>query len=1082
MGQYVETFEHNQIDGELFITVDQAMLAELGSSTRSHATSVEQHLASRRPLSCFGALSHPQSTTSLKDSATTEEFYKQAHKVFSKTWGGKTYEKVFEGSSLVDRVIEKSPDRYSTRDKATELLQGILKEGIIKSIGRSSLFEDGAQLFYWTETSHSPDNMATTARTQRLNKTKQEEAKPAWATPNLKKTSRPGGTLPSKRMEINTATRVTQNAAAAEGAANSDKKTNASKSLSRGLAALLERDQSFSAQNGQDDKCEDKKEEETETNTLNGAVKTRDEQAKPENSKPESKHSSPQRMVHKAPQAQQVITGSVTDDSKPSSTQRIMHKAPQVQQRIMHKAPQVQQVQTGSLTDDSKHSSTQRLVHKAPQVQQVKTGLVTNIAKPTHQNGEVVPLKKAVQEGKVTEVKPATQTYVAKAPVIVQGRKIGPEGFPETNNEDNTTKKADIITPSLKTSPFINQKEIEESAAPKVLKSSPIKMANGVHEAKKTETVTATESSAKAINENKHTDVESADNETVDFLRKEIERIKAEHELEITKLKHQFEQAKEMATSEGTAESEASSDLSRSSSVSSLSASAPPPPPPPPGPPAPPPPPPPGSMSPPPPPPPVPGGGPPPPPPPPGGRRIGGVQPKKAAIKPDVEMKPLFLDKNFNIRLVLCCLKIKHQDEQDGGDLNNNKPMNTIWKHVTEMDFNRKEFQKLFGRKTSKKSKGDRRSTLKDDSHFSHSKGQHAAKLLDNGRSQTIGIIMSSLSCQLEDIRDAIYKMDTSVIDMDGLKALYGIRPKADEIELITKYQQENPNVPLDKPEEFLLQIHKMDHFAERLECWLYRNKFTETLTAIDRRLSAICEASSLLRTNEDLSFILSIILTLGNFMNGGTNRGQADGFQLSVLNKVKDVKTQDNQTNLMKYIVQVYCDKRHGGERGDFNLPDPYSILAAAQVSFKDIKAELAEAKISLATCKAKSEMVLGGDNSAHREPFESFVKEYLQTGEKELARLQKKVQGTTEDFKEVVDYFQYTGEGEEVTPPLFFGIWGNFLEVFKNFWKAEQINLAKRTFCNADHLKQIRATATKFKKRRVSEIEDPRIRTLTS
>lgn len=34
-------------------------------------------------------------------------------------------------------------------------------------------------------------------------------------------------------------------------------------------------------------------------------------------------------------------------------------------------------------------------------------------------------------------------------------------------------------------------------------------------------------------------------------------------------------------------------------------------------------------------------------------------------------------------------------DEQDGGDLNNNnKPKNTIWKHVAEMDFNRKEFQK----------------------------------------------------------------------------------------------------------------------------------------------------------------------------------------------------------------------------------------------------------------------------------------------------------------------------------------------------------------------------------------------------
>ena len=34
--------------------------------------------------------------------------------------------------------------------------------------------------------------------------------------------------------------------------------------------------------------------------------------------------------------------------------------------------------------------------------------------------------------------------------------------------------------------------------------------------------------------------------------------------------------------------------------------------------------------------------------------------------------------------------------------------------------------------------------------------------------------------------------------------------------------------------------------------------------------------------------------------MNGGTNRGQADGFQLSVLNKVRDVKTQvGNERNL---------------------------------------------------------------------------------------------------------------------------------------------------------------------------------------
>lgn len=455
---------------------------------------------------------------------------------------------------------------------------------------------------------------------QRFNKTQQEEPKPAWVTPNLKKTGRPGGVSPSKRMEINTASRATQNTVSEE--ADTDKKVNATKSLSRGLAALLERDQSFSSQNTQESKCEDKKEEKAVTNGHPNMISTEgksgNDQAKVENSKA---------------------------DSKPQSST----------QRSFHKAPQVKLVQTGSVTDDSKQSSTpQRFVHKAPQIQQAQTGLLTDVAKPiAHQNGEVVPLKKAVQEGKVTQVKPATQTYVAKAPVIVQGRKIGPEGVPETTNEEeNTCKKADIVTPSIKTSPFINRKEVEESAPPKVLRSSPIKIDNGVHDAKTSEVVTASDSSAKTTKVNQPTTVESG-KETADFLKKEIERIKAEHEAEITKyqetikeMKHEIEKAKEMVTSEGTAESETSSDLSRSSSVSSLSPPAPPPPPPaPPGPPAPPPPPPPGSMSPPPPPPPLPGAGPPPPPPPmgPGARRLaGGAKPKKAAIKPDVEMKPLF--------------------------------------------------------------------------------------------------------------------------------------------------------------------------------------------------------------------------------------------------------------------------------------------------------------------------------------------------------------------------------------------------------------------------------------------------------
>jgi hypothetical protein len=39
--------------------------------------------------------------------------------------------------------------------------------------------------------------------------------------------------------------------------------------------------------------------------------------------------------------------------------------------------------------------------------------------------------------------------------------------------------------------------------------------------------------------------------------------------------------------------------------------------------------------------------------------------------------------------------------------------------------------------------------------------------------------------------------------------------------------------VPLDKPEEFMNQLTKMKHFKERLECWLFQDKFSEIIYGI---------------------------------------------------------------------------------------------------------------------------------------------------------------------------------------------------------------------------------------------------------
>lgn len=48
-----------------------------------------------------------------------------------------------------------------------------------------------------------------------------------------------------------------------------------------------------------------------------------------------------------------------------------------------------------------------------------------------------------------------------------------------------------------------------------------------------------------------------------------------------------------------------------------------------------------------------------------------------------------------------------------------------------------------------------------------------------------------------------------------------------------------------------------------------------------------------MLQTSETVKKVLGLILAFGNFMNGGNRtRGQADGFSLDILPKLKDVKS----------------------------------------------------------------------------------------------------------------------------------------------------------------------------------------------
>jgi hypothetical protein len=89
---------------------------------------------------------------------------------------------------------------------------------------------------------------------------------------------------------------------------------------------------------------------------------------------------------------------------------------------------------------------------------------------------------------------------------------------------------------------------------------------------------------------------------------------------------------------------------------------------------------------------------------------------------------------------------------------------------------------------------------------------------------------------------------------------------------------------------------------------------------------------------------ILEVVLSVGNYMNGGTRKGGAYGFSLASLGKLVNTKSVDGQQNLLEYIVAYVAASV---EEEEANAGKPSEQERGQRVSFV---AELMEEMSSVA------------------------------------------------------------------------------------------------------------------------------------
>lgn len=319
-------------------------------------------------------------------------------------------------------------------------------------------------------------------------------------------------------------------------------------------------------------------------------------------------------------------------------------------------------------------------------------------------------------------------------------------------------------------------------------------------------------------------------------------------------------------------------------------------------------------------------------------------------------------------------------------------------------------------------------------------------KLLDSKRSQAIGILMTSQRLDASLIREALIGFDNEIISYETLNSIFVLRPQEDELRMITDFLKTSSEELLDKPELFLLELSRIPAFEERMYCLVYRNKFYESISSIEFRLNNISSLCDDLMGNGSIRKILGIILACGNSMNASNiSRGDADGFDLSILPNLKDVKSKDNSTNLIQYIASYYVEKIDD-ELTVYPLPEPSDLNFVAQVNFEDLEKELRKVNNEIKDVEKKIEIVLS-QKADKLEQFNSRVNQFLSNAICECKEQEENFTKCKSKFKKLVDSFILKPKppDPEVTPEYFFSLWTAFSSDFKNAWKRETQKLAK-------------------------------------
>jgi len=289
-----------------------------------------------------------------------------------------------------------------------------------------------------------------------------------------------------------------------------------------------------------------------------------------------------------------------------------------------------------------------------------------------------------------------------------------------------------------------------------------------------------------------------------------------------------------------------------------------------------------------------------------------------------------------------------------------------------------------------------------------------SVSLLDGKRTQNILISSGRVKKTPEEMVRLVLELNPSELTLELTEMMLTLVPTKEEYKNLKEYP--NPQI-LGKAEQLLLGLGKIPNLKERLECHritFHWNKTCDGIIGNIRLLSKACYELSSKESISQLQTLMSIILAVGNFLNGGSNRVAA-AVKIDSILKFSSIKPNNQKGTLLHFVSRQL--RTYYPEACEFYM-NWNCVIAANDISFTQLLQEYNVLKNDVTTIeKELNNLTLIGSSLDNPEILKLAQSRFLPF----LQQAQDSLKSLEESFRVISSLLQDTSSlfGEQIKLP---------------------------------------------------------------